>query len=459
MNALAQFLIDQLTDFQTLTPTGQVAWLIGILGVLSAPFVWLRYWAKAKDSGYAKDLATAKLKLVTSEKAVSELNADVTRLETHDPASVLQSLDIDRRDNNLPRQIKTADDYVGHHRAAFAQTCAILTNHHLTRYEDGKVGLDRARAAAMGALAADPGNKDYELALEEIEALIRVESAPATDQQHTKAREERARLRKRLQEAAGDITALLAVGDAEFSAGRYRNALAFFERAAAEASGPNGPGRNSQPDIAIRRRIGETLTFAGKYARAEALLAPLAETASRVLGAENDLTLTTRYTLAQAILAQGRAEQAEALFRDLLPLREKGIGARASGHPDHTLHPRPCHPRSGPRGAGRGAAPRPAAAARKGARARASGHPDHAFHPRPRHPRSGPRGTGRGAVPRPAATARKGGRARASAHPDHAPRTRPRHPRSGPRGTGRGAVPRPAATARKGDRAESIRRP
>lgn len=54
MNALAQFLIDQLTDFQTLTPTGQVAWLIGILGVLSAPFVWLRYWAKAKDSGYAK---------------------------------------------------------------------------------------------------------------------------------------------------------------------------------------------------------------------------------------------------------------------------------------------------------------------------------------------------------------------------------------------------------------------
>ena len=83
-------------------------------------------------------------------------------------------------------------------------------------------------------------------------------------------------------------------------------------------------------------------------------------------GPEHPDTLTTRYGLAKAILNQGRAGEAEGLFRDLLPVKEMVLGPE---HPD-TLTTRFTLARAilnqGRAGGGGGPVPRPPAAPGEG---------------------------------------------------------------------------------------------
>jgi hypothetical protein len=64
---------------------------------------------------------------------------------------------------------------------------------------------------------------------------------------------------------------------------------------------------------------------------AAVLLGRAALLAHRNLGPEHPETLTARSNLAWAIAAQGRAAEAEAMWRELLPLREKVLGPE---HPE-----------------------------------------------------------------------------------------------------------------------------
>jgi hypothetical protein len=69
------------------------------------------------------------------------------------------------------------------------------------------------------------------------------------------------------------------------------------------------------------------LAQAGRYGEAVPLARKLVSEAEKAAGAASLLTATTRLVLAQALLAQGQVEEAEALFKGVLVVREKALGA------------------------------------------------------------------------------------------------------------------------------------
>jgi hypothetical protein len=92
-------------------------------------------------------------------------------------------------------------------------------------------------------------------------------------------------------------------------------------------------GKEHPNTLTTRHNLGEAIRDQGRAAEAEAMFRDLLPLREKVQGKEHLHTLITRHGLARAILDQGRAAEAEAIFRDLLPLQEKVQGKE---HP-HTL--------------------------------------------------------------------------------------------------------------------------
>jgi hypothetical protein len=367
MNAVADFLIAVLEDFKTFGLANQVMFLGFALSVLFAPFAALWGWMKRRQGHLAGELLACRQARGGAERRVATLEAEKSKLAEQAPATVLRRFEIERRDNNRGRLVATADCYMTHHRASFAEACRILAEHHLSRWEDGADALHRARTAAMGAVAAAIDGSELELLLDEIERLQRVETAPPETREEIRQREERDRLRRLLRATPGDVKALRKIGQKEFDAGRYRIAIVLFERAQ-EALMAQGAAISGVRQLSIQRSLGWATLYAGRLRAARKIIGPLPELSAnatspsdpvtldsrelvgkllwyegaftaaenelcdllmlrvKVKGEEHPDTLNTRYGLAQAILGQGRAVEAEQVFRELLRLREKVLG-------------------------------------------------------------------------------------------------------------------------------------
>ncbi len=317
---------------------------------------------RSRETRLVSEAAVSKRDLAVAERALEKLTLENEVLARFQPEDVLRELDHEERDQNRRRQISIADGYMNHHRDTFARACRILAEHHLSLYEEGADALERARAAAMGALAAAPGDRDLAMLLSEIEALQRVEATPPATQEEARQREERHRLQRLLREAPGDFAALRAVGQNEYDAGRYRTAIVIWERAK-EALLADGDGGSDDPAyLELQLNLGWATLNAGRLKPARAIIAPLPDLCSSATtptdtitpdgwpncskeglrellplveearGKEHPVTLTTRHFLAVAIHRQsGREAEAEELLRELLPLEEKVKGEE---HPD-----------------------------------------------------------------------------------------------------------------------------
>lgn len=86
----------------------------------------------------------------------------------------------------------------------------------------------------------------------------------------------------------------------------------------------------SSEALRIIHQCGYVLNEMNRTAEAEAVYRELLPLCEKVDGAEASGTLNTRHNLAHSVLEQGRAAEAEALFHELLPLRENTDGAEAS---------------------------------------------------------------------------------------------------------------------------------
>ncbi|MCC0068270.1 MAG: tetratricopeptide repeat protein [Rhodovulum sp.] len=332
MNGLFDLLIAVLQEARTWGPTQQIGAVLGFLTTfVIVPLAALWKWMRARESRLAKEAAIVERDLAVADKVRKELTLENERLARFEPETVLHKLQAERRDNNRRSLVRIADGYMEHHRDAFAEACRILADHHLSRYEDGADALSRARAAAMGALAAAPDDRETQSLLDEIEALQRIEAAPPTTEEGTRQHEERERLRKLLRETPEDVEALREVGRREFDAGRYRTAIVFWERAE-EALLSEGHDSSGDPrQLEIRLDLGRANLWAGHMAAARDIIAPLPGLCARVTTPTDPLTLSARRRLAELLSHDGASSQAEKELRELVPLMERLKGKE---HPD-----------------------------------------------------------------------------------------------------------------------------
>jgi len=126
------------------------------------------------------------------------------------------------------------------------------------------------------------------------------------------------------------LFALRALGNAARELSRFDQALDAY-RAAMAITTADPPKRWEQHYIWVAHCAALCLTGLGRAAEAEAQLRALLPLYERVIGAEGSGTLVTRHSLASAILNQGRAAEAEVMWRELLPLWERVDGAASSG--------------------------------------------------------------------------------------------------------------------------------
>ncbi len=118
-------------------------------------------------------------------------------------------------------------------------------------------------------------------------------------------------------------------GDAALRLKRYGDALTAFEAAIAITT--KTPREQHQADyIWAAHYIAFCLINIGRAVEAEAMLRDLLPVVESIYGSKASNTLATRYELARAILNQGRAAETETKLRALLPMIERIIGAEAS---------------------------------------------------------------------------------------------------------------------------------
>ncbi len=229
---------------------------MGLVVATLSPFGGLWLWILMKRGSYAAENDLLSRDLKAAKASISALNQKVLSLEEFTPATVLQRLVRERSDNNYDRLVREADSYLTHQRQCFAETCQILTDHHLSRYEDGLDALSRARATALGVLAAKPDDREAELQLDEIERLRRVELSAPENEDEVRAVEERQRLRELLEQSPMDLDALIEVGKKQSDIGDYRRAKVIFKRAERICLAADGPGFNSSWHRSIEYRLG-----------------------------------------------------------------------------------------------------------------------------------------------------------------------------------------------------------
>ncbi len=327
MNELLDLLIGVLEEAKTWGTAEQVgAALFFLTTFIFGPpaFLWARM--RARESRLARDAAIIERDLGVANKARTELRLENERLARFEPRTVLRNLMDERRDQNRSNLVRIADGYMVHHRDAFAATCRILADHQLSRYEGGGDALQRARTAAMGALAAAPEDRDLAALLDEIEALQRVESQPPTTQEEARQHEERERLRQLLRETPEDVEALRAVDLSEFVAGRYRSANVFWGRAEEALLSKGHDGSDDPLYLLIRLDLGRANLSAGRLAAARDIIAPLPDRCAQVNTPSDTLTLSARKLLAELLCTEGATDQAERGLRDLIPLMEQVLG-------------------------------------------------------------------------------------------------------------------------------------
>jgi tetratricopeptide (TPR) repeat protein len=132
-----------------------------------------------------------------------------------------------------------------------------------------------------------------------------------------------------LREAGDDVWALEDAASDHYDAGRYRIAEPLWAIAADWRAEQEGV-ENSQT-LFNRHECYLAMLNQGRAAEAGAAFRALLPIRERVQGTEHPYVLTTRHELARALLDQGRAAEAEAAFRALLPIYERVQGAE---HPD-----------------------------------------------------------------------------------------------------------------------------
>ena len=271
MGGFYAFLAAALTDLAAAGPVEQIGAAAAVVAAVFGVFFWVWRWIRSREQAYVGEAKALEREARDAEAKIVRLKAENAGLAKHDADTVLKLLERERRDGNRHAETRIAMDYMAHHRRCFGACCEILANHYVALYEDGLDALRQARAAAMGAVAAQPGDRDLGHLLDEIERMERVEAAPAETREEVRAREERDRLRRLLREAPGDVDALRAVGQREFDAGRYRTAIPIWRRAedALLAEGDVAP--DSEPHLAIRLDLGLATLLAGSLREARKL--------------------------------------------------------------------------------------------------------------------------------------------------------------------------------------------
>ena len=125
------------------------------------------------------------------------------------------------------------------------------------------------------------------------------------------------------------LYALRRRGDAARELRHHRDAEGAYRAVIAITTG-NPTKRHESDYIWAAHHLAVCLINLRRAAEAEAMFRDLLPLRERVDGAEASGTLATHHALARAILDQGRAAEAEVFLRDLLPLSERVDGAEAS---------------------------------------------------------------------------------------------------------------------------------
>ena len=140
-----------------------------------------------------------------------------------------------------------------------------------------------------------------------------------------------------LEEVGTDPRTMMIYAVGQSDAGKQVILQTVTERALSKLRAERKP---DDPDVlTARHNIAYALLNQGKAAEAEAAFRDLLPLRERVQGPEHPGTLATRHELARALLNQGKATEAEAAIRGILSLRERVWGPE---HPD-TLDTRHGH--------------------------------------------------------------------------------------------------------------------
>jgi hypothetical protein len=320
------YLIEGLTEWRAAPDWQQ--WFSVVVLVCSAlgATVAVRRWAVGVHDAYIQEKKRAEAHQARQQAVIDRQGEELARLARFDPdtlhAELARERGISRDDRNHGKVAAAAERYVEAVRPALAEAWPVIAEARLARFEDGAEALAEARVAAMGSLAAEPGDRDRQNLLDEIEALLRVEAAEPETRAQLREREERARLRRLLAEAAGDARALHDVANAEVEASRYHTAIVLLERAERALLEAGVPGGGRADLLRLRRALGEVNVHASRYTAAREILAPLPKALAAELGPHHRATLLARGELARLDLHRGRLRAAlpalEAVLADMV---------------------------------------------------------------------------------------------------------------------------------------------
>jgi tetratricopeptide (TPR) repeat protein len=118
------------------------------------------------------------------------------------------------------------------------------------------------------------------------------------------------------------LAALELAGLSAYRAIQYARAMQHFR----EAEKLTDRNRNSEEWVTLQHDIADLLVAQGKYNDAEKLFRSVIEARARVLGPEHPDTLDSRHCLIYALARQSKYSEAEAEARQVLKLREKVLG-------------------------------------------------------------------------------------------------------------------------------------
>ncbi|MEO1687342.1 MAG: toll/interleukin-1 receptor domain-containing protein [Pseudomonadota bacterium] len=133
---------------------------------------------------------------------------------------------------------------------------------------------------------------------------------------------------KLLKQTGFNFPAIAEAAFAEIQAGRYRTALGLTAAALEQSDHAEDDEKAALAWIALRN--GEAMLNLGDAAGSEAAFRKIADEAGSD-DEKNALALVSRFYRGRALIDSGRAVEAEAAWRELLPLEEEVKGAR---HPD-----------------------------------------------------------------------------------------------------------------------------
>jgi len=133
-----------------------------------------------------------------------------------------------------------------------------------------------------------------------------------------------------LEEVGTDPRTMMIYAYGQSGAGKHVISKTVTERALSKLLAER---ESDDPDVlAARHNLASALLVQGKAAEAEAAFRDFLPLREQAQGPEYSGTLGTRHQLASALLAQGKTAEAEAAFRDLLPLMERGRGPEHPGN-------------------------------------------------------------------------------------------------------------------------------